>query len=245
MTRAAPAERRTAGRLVRAWLLAAVAALPLTSLPAEPDPRGLGVLQIGGGFGTEGAPALVFGGGLGLFDTKRTRLDLLGRIGIARTGSALSGPTAGQSEATRLGSTSALLELALARRRGRGELWVGGGYAWGSANRFYEASCAGLPDCDGTSKAAMDVGSSVTGPTGALGVRVALTSRVLLELEGRYQRGGMSHVGEGLSGPVGGYSLLCGFVYRGSAPAPSLVVDEVEAVGLVAGAAEAARVPVE
>jgi opacity protein-like surface antigen len=220
VTRTTAAERGTSSRLARAWLLAAAVGLAGAAPAAEPDPRGLGVLQIGGGFGTEGAAALVFGGGLGLLDTGRTRLDLLGRLGIARTGDASSTSPTGPAHATKLGSTSVLLELALAKRHGRGELWVGGGYAWGSANRAYEDSCAGQPDCDRRATAAMDVGSSVTGPTGALGVRFALASQVLLELEGRYQREGTSRVGEGLSGPVGGFSLLCGFVYRGATPAP-------------------------
>lgn len=218
MTRATSAERGSSSRISATWLLAAVVALPFAARGAEPDPRGLGVLQIGGGLGTEGAPALAFGGGLGLLDTGRTRLDLLGRIGIARTGAASS--AAGAARAPKLGSTSVLLELALAKRRGRGELWAGGGYAWGSANRAYEDTCAGQPGCDGRATAAMDVGTSVTGPTGALGVRFALASQVLLELEGRYQREGASRVGDGLTGPVGGFSLLCGVVYRGATPAP-------------------------
>lgn len=219
-----PAGCRRACRLVGAGLLAGRLLLPGAVPAAEPDPRGRGVLQIGGGLGSEGAPALVLGGGLGLFDTGRTRLDLLGRIGMARAESASGADAGGFVHAGRLGATSFMLELAIAKRRGRAELWAGGGCAWSSAHYTCDERCLGSADAgggsDGGSDARMEIGSTVREPTGTLGVRVALSSRVLLELEGRYQRVGTSFVGDGLAGRVGGYSVLLGLVYRGAAPAP-------------------------
>jgi hypothetical protein len=207
--------------------LAVALAGPSVARALDPDPRGLGVLQLGVGFAKPGASVVLMGAGLGLLDDGRTRVDLLGRFGFSNsTEESLVDPVLyGRGDAE---SLSFSLELTWAWRRGRLEPWLGLGYGAGQSTGsfIYGCSFGGTPpDCAGgyTYEVQSDTlsGDWVAGPTCAAGIRLILTEHLLLEAEARYQKRGRSRFEElPVTGPVGGGTGLVSILWRGGVPAP-------------------------
>lgn len=206
-------------------LAAASLLVPAVAAAEELQARGRVLMTLGGGFAADSRPLLAVGGGFGLLDTGRVRLDLLGRFdwkmgvrpdGVAADGTRFAGT---------VGSMSWIAELALARRIGAGELWVSGGYSSAFGTHAYEESCFDLivipDDCshDGKRKV-FDTGPHVVGFTAATGARVTVDRVGVIGAEVRYQTQGESRFEGGLAAPVGGFSFLLAYTLRFGEPAP-------------------------
>jgi hypothetical protein len=194
-------------------LAAASLLVPAVAAAGELELQDRVPITFGVGFAADGRPLFAVGGGLGLLDTRRVRLELLGRFDW-RKGSRPEGVTAdGTRFAGTVGAMSWVAELALARRIGAGELWVSGGYSSAFGTHVYEERCFDLvlfPDnCPlGGKRTNLDGGPRVVGFTAATGARVATERAGVIGAEVRYQTRGESRFAGGLVAPVGGFTFL-------------------------------------
>lgn len=230
------ASRRAAPGAAAAVLLAALLAAPAGVRAEPPVARGRFVYQLGVGPAEQGAPAVALGAGVALRDDGRIRLDLMGRVAFASSQEVKVKGLYGDMGRGDVQGLFLAAELALARRVGPLEPWIGAGLATGNASGSFEYACDGsaFPACEGLPQGTQYLdaeGSWVTGPTAAAGLRLALSRQLLLEAEVRYQYEGTSRIEELSTGVhLGGVSGFISFLWRvgGERTAPPVSAASVE-----------------
>lgn len=212
-------------------LATALAANPSAALGDEPGSRKPFSFEIGGGGGSAGAPQILVGAGWAMVDSDPVRIELFLRAGFSENRKFHYEQPDGWAGDATLQAVSGHLELAVTRRIGSLEPYLGGGLVVVGASGTLDAVCrwesapacavSGVPppiheDVDGT---------SLWGASGFGGLRVALGEQFLVGGELRYIQEGRSRLRQApIAMEVGGWTGLAslGFRFGAGAPLPKL-----------------------